>query len=393
MSGPKLTVLHSVSSWLPLTETWLFNQVRFLPPHIENHIVSEETENLDQFYLPNIHSLRDATRWRYLWDKGLRKIRVRHHLGFLVDQAKRHGAQILHSHFGNVGWANLEAARQAGLKHVVTFYGLDVNYLPTKDPCWNDRYRALFSKVDAILCEGPHMARCIVKLGCPEEKVQVHHLGVRVDEIEFKPRVWSPTEPLRVLIAASFREKKGIPYGLEALGRLQNEVPLEITIIGEATREERDQTEKWRILKTIEKHKLAPKIRMLGYQPHKVLMDEAYKHHVFLSPSVTASDGDTEGGAPVTIIEMAATGMPIISTTHCDIPEVIKHGITGLLAEERDVNGLFDHFRWLINQPEAWLEMLQSGRQYVASRYNVSIQGERLGSVYREISEGIEWQC
>ncbi len=70
----------------------------------------------------------------------------------------------------------------------------------------------------------------------------------------------------------------------------------------------------------------------MGYQPHSTLFAEAYRHHIFLSPSVTASTGDTEGGAPVSLIEMAATGMLIVSTTHCDIPEVIKHGVTGLLA-------------------------------------------------------------
>ena len=79
----------------------------------------------------------------------------------------------------------------------------------------------------------------------------------------------------------------------------------------------------------IEKHKLQSKIRMLGFQPYSVLLEEAYTHHIFLSPSVTASDGDTEGGAPVTLIEMLATGMPIVSTTHCDIPEIICKGPEG----------------------------------------------------------------
>ena len=64
------------------------------------------------------------------------------------------------------------------------------------------------------------------------------------------------------------------------------------------------------------------------------------KHDVFLAPSVTASNGDTEGGAPVAIIEMAASGMPIVSTRHCDIPSVVLDGVTGLLAAERDSEGL-----------------------------------------------------
>ena len=83
---------------------------------------------------------------------------------------------------------------------------------------------------------------------------------------------------------------------------------LEIVIIGDNTLEPRSQSEKQKILQVIEKYGMQSKIRMLGFQPHCVLMNEAYKHHIFISPSVTAADGDTEGGAPVSIIEMAASG-------------------------------------------------------------------------------------
>ena len=45
-------------------------------------------------------------------------------------------------------------------------------------------------------------------------------------------------------------------------------------------------------------------------------------------------------GLPVTLMEMAASGMPVISTRHADIPELVEHQRTGLLADERDVDGL-----------------------------------------------------
>lgn len=380
-----MIVVHSVSSWLPLTETWLFNQVAFLPQDIKSHIVCETTQNIDTFRLPNIHALQDAPRWRCYADKVLRKLRVRRHLGFLVRQSKQHGARLLHSHFGNVGWANLEAAERVGLKHVVTFYGLDVNYLPSIEPRWYARYKELFARVDRVLCEGPHMAQCIRDLGCPSEKVMVHHLGVRVDEIPFRPRVWKPGEPLRVLIAASFREKKGIPSALQALGRLREDLELEITVIGDAGGEARSQAEKRRIIRTIEECGLQARVRLMGYQPYAVVFDEAYRHHLFLSPSVTSADGDTEGGAPVTIIEMLATGMPVVSTTHCDIPEVIEHGVSGLLADERDVDGLERHLRWMVAHPEAWRAMAEAGRRRVEAEFNARVQGERLAAIYREL--------
>lgn len=379
----KTVVIHSFPVWLPQTQTWMYNQVRYLPEEIEAHIVCERTENLDQFQLSNIHVLENASRWRQFWDLRLRTHGFRQHLGFLVNQARKVKADIIHSHFGNIGWADMKAAKQTGAKHVVTFYGQDVNLLPTIEPIWKDRYQELFAHIDQVLCEGPHMARCVVGLGCPEEKVLVQHLGVRVDQIPFRPRQRKPEEPLRVLIAASFREKKGIPYALEALGQFQKDVPLEITIIGDAGEAPGSLVEKQKILGMIDKYDLKTKTRMLGYQPHTVLFAEAYRHHLFFSPSVTASDGDTEGGAPVSIIEMIATGMPIISTDHCDIPGVIHPNARDLLAKERDVDGLVERLRHIAGNSLGWEEMLKDGRQHIESGFDATTQGISLGKIYQ----------
>jgi colanic acid/amylovoran biosynthesis glycosyltransferase len=189
---------------------------------------------------------------------------------------------------------------------------------------------------------------------------------------------------LRVLISGTFTEKKGIRYAIEALGAFQSLVPVEITIIGD-TGQARNQAEKEKIIQAIEAHGLRSKVRLLGYRPHSELFNEAYQHHIFLSPSVTASDGDTEGGAPVTIIEMAATGMPVVSTIHCDIPEVLEDGVSGLLAAERDVSGLVSRLMWLAEHPDLWQPMVHSARQRVVQQFNASIQARRLAALYGEV--------
>jgi colanic acid/amylovoran biosynthesis glycosyltransferase len=383
----ELSVVHSVNRWLGRTETWLYTQIVFLPPEVKNSIVCDTTENIAEFWLPNIYSLRVASPWRYHLDARLRRLGITPHSGFLPQIARKQHANILHSHFGYRGWENYKTARKVGLKHVVTFYGYDVNQLPTVKPRWNDRYHTMFEHVDLVLCEGSHMGECVVRRGCPRHKVRVHHLGIDLSKISFVPRVWNSAEPIRVLIAAAFREKKGIPYALEALGRIQNEVPLEITVIGDATDNPRSQLEKQKILASIKKHDLQSKIRLLGFKPYDIFLEEAYKHHVFLSPSVTASDGDTEGGAPVSIIEMLASGMPVVSTEHCDIPEVVQNGVSGLLANERDVDGLVKCLKWLFDHPEKWSRMLEAGRNHIEKEYNARVQGQRLSSLYRGLVE------
>lgn len=385
MDNPgKLTVLHFVPAWLPQTQTWIHRQVAELQHlGVEAHVVCARRENPDQFFVANVHCLADEPKWRRLLDGTLRLFRPRRHLEYVVTTGRKIGARIVHSHFGHIGWANSGAVRKLGAKHVVTFYGLDVNKLPAHSSLWRRRYRQLFEETDLILCEGSHMARCVVALGCPSEKVTVQHLGVDVDRVDFSPRRWEAGQPFRALIAASFREKKGIPYAIEALGLLNTEIPVELTIIGDADAGRASRREKQKILDALKLSGLSPKARLLGYQPHEVFLREAYRHHVFISPSVTASDGDTEGGAPVTLIEMAASGMPIVSTRHCDIPEILHHGATGLLAEERNVEELSDHLRRLVKHPEQWGTMLAAGRRHVEREYDAKKQSSRLAALYR----------
>ena len=377
-----IIVMHSTPTWLPQTETWMYNQAKYLPDDIESHIVCEKVENLDQFYLPNIHVIPEKSLLDRVACSGLKGAKPLSRLFWLWRMCRRIKPDIIHSHFGNVGWFDSFIVRLTMAKHVVTFYGLDVNMVPKQDPRWPGRYKSLFKSADLFLCEGPHMAECLVGLGCPPDKVKVQHLGVEVDKILFKPRRWRPGEPLRVLIVATFREKKGIPYALEALGQLRKEVNIEITIIGDASPEEGSRKEKQRILKVIEKHNMQSIVNMLGFQPYSVLMEQAYKHHIFISPSVTAEDGDTEGGAPVTIIEMIASGMPVVSTKHCDIPEVMKYGYSKRLAEERDLVGLIRQIKWFLNNAGQWETILAAGRSYIEQEFNAASQGVGLAGHY-----------
>lgn len=379
-------VLHSTPIWLGQTLTWLHSQVAELQKlGVDAHVVCDRTENLDQFGVANIHCLANEGLVKHVLDRGMRKFRIRRHSNYLVEIGNEVGAGIIHSHFGNVGWANLAAVRKLGIKHTVTFYGYDVNKLPTQEPIWRKRYQQMFEEADLFLCEGSHMAQCIIDLGCPANKVKVQHLGVDINQFEFKPRMWQPGETLKVLIAASFREKKGIPYAIKALGLLLQNVPIELTVIGDAGVDVQSQEEKKKILQSIEDSGLKANTRLLGYQTHMDMLKEAYAHHIFLHPSVTASDGDTEGGAPVSIIEMLATGMQVVSTNHCDIPEVMGEALCHLLAPEKEPMSLSQIMGALLQSYENWLDIARIGRARVEMDYDYRKQAIRLAEQYRNL--------
>jgi colanic acid/amylovoran biosynthesis glycosyltransferase len=383
MRSNKAVVCQSVNLWLPLTSNWLYNHLdnmeQVLSVVIARKLVEPERFPWQPLYVPD---RGDLIRWKISGRIGGVQYPT------LYDKAiQKHQPQLLHSHFGNIGWQDLPLVHKHGLKHIVTFYGLDVNMLPTQDPMWRTKYRELFSRADLFLCEGPYMAGSLVDLGCPEEKVQVQRLGVMVEQIDYVPRILEKNEPIKILISGSFREKKGIPYALEAVGQLRSEdVDVQVTIIGDSDPGfEQEKIEKQKILDKIEKYDLQPVTRLLGYQPHDRLMAEAYQHHVFLSPSVTASNGDTEGGAPVTIVEMAASGMPIVSSKHCDIPHVIIDGQTGWLAEERDVHGLVEHLKWLVDHPHTWRTFTDRGRKHIEENFDVRVQASLLEKIYCQV--------
>ena len=394
MSKPEdnemISVIHNHHTWLNLTENWIYNQIRYLPEDIQSRVFCKTMKNEDQFPWPYVECLSRQAQWRSLCITAVSSLilrqRQRRDTAYLHHMAKKYKASLFHSHFGHTGWRHTEMIRRMGLKHIVTFYGIDVSRLPKEDPIWIDRYQDMFATVDKVLCEGPHMARCLKTLGCPETKIHLQHLGVEVQEIPFEPRQWQPHEPLRVLIAASFRKKKGIPYALKALGEIKKRINLEVTLMGDAIDIPESQEEKAHILKVIDRYGLHPCIRMPGFQPLAALREEAYRHHIFLSPSITCENGDTEGGVPVSIIEMAATGMPVVSTKHCDIPNVIEDGVGGLLAEERDVDGLVERLHGLIERPQDWKAMTAAARERIETEFDIRRQAGLLAQIYRSVS-------
>lgn len=384
-----VSVVHSVHRWLPRTMNWLHQAIIRLPVDIQSRVVCTLRDHPDEFPVAGLQCHDDAGFFFRLSERALEKMTGRPRLPLLTRTLKSPPTDIVHSHFGNIGWRDATIVRRAGCRHVVSFYGFDLNRLPTMDSRWAGRYRQLFEGVDRVLCLGPWMRANLERMGCPAEKIIIHHLGVDLSKIPFSPRTWDSSEPLRVLMCGTFREKKGMPDALRALARLKERVPIRATIIGEASVAKQEQAERVVIMNTIKELALSEDVRLLGFRPYDFMLEEAYRNHVFLSPSRIASDGDTEG-TPITIIEMAASGMPIVSTRHADIPEIVVDEETGLLAEERDVDGIVDRLARLTEHPESWNAMLVASRQHVESRFSAAVQAEELATIYRNLVPAAE---
>jgi len=379
-----MKVVHIVPHWLPLTMIWLYNQISFLKGDVQSHIVCEETSNREIFPQENLYCLKFFSIFRFYLQKGMRMLGLKANLGFVESVIQNIKPNLIHSHFGDNGWSYSKLASQYRLKHLVSFYGYDVNMIPNRSSRWKAHYQELFSLVDGVLCEGPYMAESILRLGCPKNKILTQRLGIDTKKIPFRSRRGDLSKRLRFLIVGTFREKKGIPFALEALSILKKKnFDFDVTIIGDATAEKRDRKEKKRILETIQKIKLENQVNLLGFQDHVSILKAFYRHDLLLSPSISASNGDTEGGAPVTIIEAAASGMPVISTLHCDIPNVLGPLNNSFLVDERDVEGLAHSIEKMIEAD--WSKIGLDNRSFIERKHDIEVTSKEVHNIYRKL--------
>ena len=106
-----------------------------------------------------------------------------------------------------------------------------------------------------------------------------------------------------------------------------------------------------------------------GGKEHEDVLKIMADSHILLAPSVTAGDGDKEG-LPVCIMEAMAMGVPVISTLHSGIPELVVEQETGLLVPERNVTLLAKRIGWLIDNPEEWETLVGGARLAVEQEHD-----------------------
>jgi colanic acid/amylovoran biosynthesis glycosyltransferase len=82
------------------------------------------------------------------------------------------------------------------------------------------------------------------------------------------------------------------------------------------------------------------------------------------------------------ITEALAQGMPVVSTYHAGIPEVVTDGQSGFLVQERDATGLAEKLERLITDPARRYEMGRRGRKFIEEHYDLEKLNDRLVELY-----------
>jgi len=285
---------------------------------------------------------------------------------------------ILHCQFGPLGVKVLHLKQIGAISGtlVTSFRGYDItNYLLKKPGIYNQLYR----EGDLFLPVSQRLKQLIVEDGCEEKKIIVHHSGIDCTKFMYFERNRSECEPTKVLTIARLIEKKGIEYALQAVANvISSGRPIKYTIVG-------DGPLQLNLEIMARDLGIAEHVNWVGSANHDAIISFLQDAHIFLSPSVTASNGDQEG-IPNAIKEAMATGLPVLTTIHGGIPELVKDGITGFLVPERDVDALAERLGYLIDREEQWQGMGTSGRMHVYKNYEINTLNDRLENIYENSS-------
>jgi colanic acid/amylovoran biosynthesis glycosyltransferase len=372
---------------LNLTENWIAPQVLAVPD-AEGAVLCDARVNADAFPLPPGRLFLDCPRTAWHWRLREPLARWTRAVGFnhlrTALGVRRWRPALVHAHFGTRGWESLPLASRLDVPLVTSFYGFDAWLAPVREIHWRERYRELFAAGTIFLVEGPAMAARLRTLECPAAKILVHRLGIDVSALSFTPR--RLTRRLAVIMVGRFVEKKGLLDGLTACARARAAgLDVHVTIVGGPGRDAIGQQLQATLTHVAESPALRGTVRFAGFLPAGEMFGLIRAHDVFLCPSRHATNGDAEGGSPVILTEAMALGLSCIGTRHCDIPEVIVDGVTGVLCDEGDIDGLAAALVALAEDPDTAARMAETGRRHVEQQFSRSVQLAGLARIYQNV--------
>lgn len=279
-------------------------------------------------------------------------------------ELSRHGVRALHVHFASAAASVGLIARHAfDLQLSMTVHGPDEFDAVER--------HALSQKVagaHAIVCISQFVRGQLMRLSDPSHwhKMSIVRLGV--DPLRHVPPASRPDkESPEILCVGRLAPAKGQRLLLEAVARLRDQgIRVRLTLVGAGP----------------DADGLKARCQELGLQTRVTFtgaLDEAQVLKRMQDADIFALPSFAEG-IPVVLMEAMACGLPCVTTPVNGIPELVTHGVNGLLCAPSDIDALVSAFQMLLHSTALRQQLGQAGRHRVESQYHLVRNVETLAA-------------
>lgn len=286
---------------------------------------------------------------------------------------RKQNYDIIYCHFGPNGVKGSFLRKIGALsgKLVVVLHGTDVMVVP--DQMDRRCYEEALAGADLLMPISPRWNHLLLNMGCDARKIITHSMGIDCQKYQPLPERKQSTD-INIISVARLVEKKGLELGIRAFARLHREKPnVRYTIVG-------DGPLLGELKNVARQEKVEQFVTFKGALPENELIPLLQSSQFMLCPSLKAADGDIEG-VPVAIMEALACELAVVATDHSGIGELIEHGVTGMLSNERDLDDIYGCLRSIADDPESANRLGRNGREGVCRKHDINLLNNRLAEI------------
>jgi glycosyltransferase involved in cell wall biosynthesis len=184
-------------------------------------------------------------------------------------------------------------------------------------------------------------------------------------------------EDIFILAIGNFIPRKGFEYLIQAFNMIVNQKGITHIKLGMGGRGPlREQYDKM-----VKDFSLVNYITFLGFIEDSKMPTYYTAADIFILPSIIDYKGDTEG-LGVVLLEANSCQTPVIGSRVGGIPDIIKNGINGLLAEPKNPTDLAEKIIKLVHNRKLREQMGENGRRIVKENFNWDSIAKKLIDIY-----------
>lgn len=283
---------------------------------------------------------------------------------------RAHGIGHLHAHFATVATTVARlAARMTGITYGFTAHAKDIYHAYEEDQQLALKLRDAAYVVTVSDYNVRHLRETH---GTDASRVTRIYNGLDLKAMPFSsPAARRP----EILAVGRLIEKKGFDVLIDACRLLADrDIDFRCRIIGygEAHAALSAQIERLGLARTVE---------LAGALPRDAVLAALRETAVLAVPCVVGADGNRDG-LPTVLLEAMASGTPVIATPVTGIPETVRHGETGLLAEERDAESLAHGLGRLLTDGILRQRLAKAARRRIESDFDIHRNAARLRGLF-----------